>query len=183
MDLDGDGLVEPDEDFVFFGLIQDTGLTDELYWHSPELLQDALNLGVLSADAWPEHFPTLAEVEAFWGERDHPAAMQRVAAALPDVYWSVLGCHEDHGQGQPTRPHTVLMYNDLLQAGVQPQLNFSNAALEEANGPVSVPYEPLYQGAPLSEQNVSQFVAPAGVGEAGVRAAGVLHACDMLWGD
>ncbi len=183
VDYDRDGLVERGEDFVFFGLIQDSGVRDEQYWHSPELLREALIQGVLTEDAWPPHFPTLGEVQVFWGERDHPTAQQQVVDALPDIYWVVLGAHQDHGQALSTRPHTVLMYNDLLEAGMEPQYNFSNDALEEIYGTVAIPYEPLSQGAPMTEENVRRYAPPFDLSEAEVRGAGVVHACDLLYAE
>ncbi len=183
VDLNADGFVDSEEDFVFFGMIQDGDLEDELYWHSPELLQGAIDQGVLTEDAWPDHFPTLDQVRAFWDRIDHPAAQAHVATALPDVHWFVLAGWVDHGQVQPSRPHIVALYNDLLAAGAQPQLNPSAEALIAVDGPLPGPYEQLAQGAPVGEGDIVNHLTPENLGGPSVRTAGTLQACDLVWAD
>ncbi len=183
LDIDGDGLVESDEDFVFFGMIQDGNIEDEVYWHSPELLEAALEQGVLTEDAWPEHFPALDHVERFWGERDHPAAQAQVASALPDVYWIVLAGWFDHAQAQPSRPHIVALYNDLRALGAQVQFNPATEILEEVDGPLPSPYDEVAEGAPTDEATILGHLVSHGVGMAVIRTAGVLQASDRVWAD
>jgi len=130
LDVDQNGVLDPDEDFVFVPH-WDERYPESLQIYSLELMEAAVNRRVLDEADWPEHITTRADTRAFWQPRNMMTHVNAVVAAAPEwfrvaVDYTVV----DHGQSLPDRPHITLFYDAFNDAGVPIRYNYAEAMLD-----------------------------------------------------
>jgi hypothetical protein len=122
VDLDGNGVVDIDEDTYFKPQIR--ALETLEYAYAPQAIEAAIAHGVLDESAWPELLSTLSETEAFWAERSMFERVPDVAAAWGDgltvaVAYSAI----PHGPAFPSRPNTRQLHDAFLAQGTKVRYN------------------------------------------------------------
>lgn len=157
-DLDGDGAIGPDEDFLLLPL---WNTADALEYFSPEATAAAMER--LGAAAWPHALATPEASTAFWASRN---AMAHVPAAVgaspPDLSVVTVFTERDHGVLQPTRPHIHALYEAFRAAGVHTRYNV-DADLFTCMVPASTRGAwagPLEAGVALAEQEIQAWAIP-----------------------
>jgi hypothetical protein len=126
-DVDGDGLIGPDEDYYLlpYQEIGEGGVERQL--HSPAVAQAAV--AVFGSDGRPTHLASAAEARAFWTDRNAVKAAGSGAAGLsPEVRFSVVFTEEDHSVPVAERPHVAVLYAALGQAGASVRTNLERDA-------------------------------------------------------
>ncbi len=123
LDVDGDGRVGPDEDMAFVPF-EDPRVHSFPALYSVEVLQAALEQGVLSAEAWPAHVGTPDTVAEFWAERSPMDRLDALLAAAPAHFRLQLTfSSRDHGVAQQARPHVAVLAHRAAAAGVPVRFN------------------------------------------------------------
>ncbi len=130
LDVDQNGALDPDEDFVFPPL-WDRRLPGAKHRYSAELLEAAVTAGVLDEGDWPEHVAPLAESQEHWQRRNMALHNEGVAQAAPPWFRvAVEYTLMDHGVAAPDRPHITLFYDAMHSLGVPVRYNGSEAMME-----------------------------------------------------
>lgn len=130
LDVDEDGVLDPDEDFVFLPH-WDPGLPENPQIYSIELLEAAVELGVLDQDDWPVQLGTLEAARDFWRPRNMMTHIDAVAASAPPWFRVAIAYTAiDHGLALPDRPHITLFYDSFAATEIPIRYNFTEAMLE-----------------------------------------------------
>jgi len=112
LDLDGDGVLELDEDFPLIAYEAEGGLRV----YSRPATHAMADQGIFP-DPWPSDIAAPEEADRFWDLREavrlYPAALQSV----PDLMGMVLASTQDHVQIAPDRPHIRQAFEGWLAAG------------------------------------------------------------------
>ena len=179
VDLDGDGAFGQDEDFILEGYCS-TASTLPFCWQPTDLLQAALDQGVLDTTSWPAILPTPTLASEFWRLRDAVTALSSLPTWLPDLRWEITGAWRDHGVAQVTRPHLVNAYDLLDQAGARVIFQPSHDAFLEVLPDGDPDYDRLDWNAALSEQDVVGLVLPEPVDKEHARAMTSVEVLNLL---
>ena len=124
-DLDGDGAVEVSEDWPLLAWFDNVAPLERVMY-SAEATEAALELGVVTAGAWPTHISDAQQARAFWDERSLMAMLPGIIAAAPADFGVYFTFSEvDHALAQASRPHIAQPYQALLEAGVSVRYNVS----------------------------------------------------------
>ncbi len=179
-DIDGDGALSSGEDFVFIGTWDTTRGTDR-YWHDPQILETALDSGLLTTENWPAHLPDLQETTAFWEQRDVYASLWGLAKRSSTIRWLLVANEREHGIPIASRPHVVEEYSTLLDLGAPVLFEPSQGSFAEVLGEHVQDFPRLEEGQPLTEANVGQYLPPFDLSEMEMRTIAAAEILDWTW--
>jgi hypothetical protein len=176
-DVNGDGALTQDEDFVIMGQIQ--GQTG--YRFSMEAITAAVSRDIFSGTEWPDFVPSEAETAEWWSHRSMAKDLQRVVEAWPDGAIAGVSYTEiDHGIALPSRPHIATLAQLFMEESVPLTLN---ASTEVATCVLSTDQLAFWSPAPelsgsFEETDLPLWGWPDSISSTTARYMGVL---DVLW--
>ena len=180
-DVDGNGAIDADEDFVLPGR-PETVDDPERVFYSPALTEAA---AALFGDTWPDGVVGLDEATVYWEPRTLLNYLDATAAAWPPPFrYGVLFTERDHSVGLPNRPHVSLTYETLRTAGADVRYNASldvarcwlpeDTIVGWSGGPEA--------GAEVTEDELLSYAFPEDAVDVRSRAVGVLNLIWETWG-
>lgn len=123
LDVDGDGAIGADEDFVLLPHVSSEGRV----YYSPQAAYAAKDL----PESWPEGVVELAETEAFWAIRSMAEEGKVVLSTYDTRLPVVVGFTEQDGSlPLPDRPHVVTLHEMFADAGFPTRYNFRGDLLD-----------------------------------------------------
>ncbi len=186
LDVDGNGYLDDDEDYVFCPHWDDKADNDmDRRFYTPEVLQAAIDNSQLDPGDWPSYLATLDESTEFWQSRNMLSHVSAIAAAYPSSFRAVVEyTEEDHGVAQPTHPHVYYLYEALREDGVTVRYNGTDDMLD-----CVVPADKLsgwagarQVGEYIAEEDLADYALPETVFNAMARAVGTTALIWDLWG-
>ena len=125
LDLNGNGRLDPTEDYVVTGLPAYGPATEgdslKVFW-SPTLLAAARDQGLFGPQ-WPAHAATPEMAQSYWDARDATRFYAPLGAARPDFAALLLYRKGDHVQAEDDHAHVRQAYDGFMNHGMWCRLN------------------------------------------------------------
>ncbi len=129
LDLNGNGRLDPIEDYVVTGLPAygpvTAGDSLKVFW-SPTLLAAARDQGLFGPQ-WPRQVATPEMAQAYWDLRDATKHYAPLGAARPDFAAMMLYRKGDHVQAEDDHAHVRQAYDGFVNHGMWCRLNPDSA--------------------------------------------------------
>jgi len=116
-DMNGNGQVDGDEDFMLQPLLFDLGAGPRS-WYAVQLMREAHRRN-LFGNLRPTHIPTLEESIEFWRYRDATGLIGDAVRNVPKVAVIVIANETDHVQIAPDHPHITAQVNAFQRVGAK----------------------------------------------------------------
>ncbi|MBN1754954.1 T9SS type A sorting domain-containing protein [bacterium] len=174
-DLNGNGIIDTTEDFIFTCLQGSNGL----YYYSVPVT-NALYLE-LGSGAWPDSIATPDSAEAFWFLRSAVYHYDSMAFYSPSLAIMQVFSEDDHVQVSPDKVHIHNAYNGFRRNNLWARLNPDRAYIQEYfPSIIEYPDNPA-NIAPLNWLNINAWAEPETTnGQAGT-VAGILEMADRTF--
>lgn len=170
-DVDGDGALGADEDFV---LIPHEG-SDGLRYYTP----DAAVAATAALEDWPDGLATLEPVEDFWAPRSVMGEATIVVRDFPNDIPVVVGFTEvDEAVAVPARPQVVLNHDLFAGAGFPTRYNLRADALTCLTDPAE---RGAWTGGPKRTVTLAEGELDAAAMPEAISAPEAVAALSALW--
>ena len=180
-DIDENGLIDPEEDYVFIPQWDITWPDNSIMYFTPQVVQAAREQGLINECDWPEGIGTVEDTLAFWGPRTPYDYVAPIAQAYPEPFRVVIDYTViDHGIPQINHPHIWALNEQYRDEGANVRLNgemdmFTCAMTTTELEDFSIDLQP---GQSVPEDELSRYAIPESVGNNDARVSSVLS---VLW--
>ncbi len=134
-DRNGNGKIDPDEDWAFAYIAQYDKQGRLKVYYSQEVIDAAFERRVFGDAGPPKFIATPEECRAYWKIRNSLRAFPLIKKYAPKLKVILVAGAEDHVQACPAHPHIQQAYDGLRAAGVWCRLNPDAAYVKHLIGP------------------------------------------------
>ncbi|MCD4655630.1 hypothetical protein K8T06_17045 [bacterium] len=159
-DINGNGILDQDEDYPFASKITFIGPGTVKVYLSTEVTGAADISGIFPGQ-WPDHIALPVESDLFWNYRDATLHFDTVSTEFPDIAVMLTFSETDHVQSADDHPHIQQSYDGYRRNSIWCRLNPDLAYIEYTEGGSAPPgTKDNDANTPVLPGNMKQYANP-----------------------